>query len=374
MKLHRPSVRAWILALTITVIVVSCTDITIVVTGQETVHRKLLNRQNTEFADENLAAATTEDVASSQEESETALNNPKIVGGEESEAGEFPYYVDLDFCGGALITPRVVLTAGHCDPQRLTDKPVTVGALTRDDKFDPGKRITVLEGIAHPKFGQNGNLNNDFGLLLLERPYALPSNIQVVLNDQNRYPPYGTEMIAIGMGSTKYGGDLVDNLRDVSIPFVPGPTCKNTFGMSITRKMLCAGDPANGKDTCQGDSGSPLIHKMGNTHRLVGVVSWGINCAEYPGVYARISRGLDWIQNVVCNVWKVEAMDSAFCRKPDNSNGECRDEANVQVEGDPEKNCQWVKKRPKKRCRLKTMKKKAGNFCKESCGKCRRSF
>jgi hypothetical protein len=36
----------------------------------------------------------------------------KIIGGAPSEWGEFPFYVHLGGCGGSLIAPRVVLTAG----------------------------------------------------------------------------------------------------------------------------------------------------------------------------------------------------------------------------------------------------------------------
>ena len=46
----------------------------------------------------------------------------RIVGGEDAEPGEFPHQVALLIvdpghqfhCGGTLITPSIVLTAGHC--------------------------------------------------------------------------------------------------------------------------------------------------------------------------------------------------------------------------------------------------------------------
>ena len=34
----------------------------------------------------------------------------------------------------------------------------------------------------------------------------------------------------------------------------------------------------------------------------IGVVSWGSGCAStYPGVFARISKQIDWIEDMVCN-------------------------------------------------------------------------
>ena len=56
--------------------------------------------------------------------------------------------------------------------------------------------------------------------------------------------------------------------------------------------MICAG--GDGKDSCLGDSGGPLLLWNPNIkkHVLIGIVSWGENCAmsRYPGVYARCPK------------------------------------------------------------------------------------
>ena len=69
--------------------------------------------------------------------------------------------------------------------------------------------------------------------------------------------------------------------------------------------MICAGYPGvGGKDACQGDSGGPFICQDGTDAVITGVVSWGIGCAEanYPGVYARATTALNFIQaNMGCS-------------------------------------------------------------------------
>ena len=67
----------------------------------------------------------------------------------------------------------------------------------------------------------------------------------------------------------------------------------------ITAAMICAANP--GKDSCQGDSGGPLVTREGNFYSLIGVVSWGYGCAQAdaPGVYARVTNQLLWINNYV---------------------------------------------------------------------------
>ena len=43
--------------------------------------------------------------------------------------------------------------------------------------------------------------------------------------------------------------------------------------------MVCAGGE-EGKDACQGDSGTPLSYDSNGQHELVGVNNWGVGCGR----------------------------------------------------------------------------------------------
>jgi hypothetical protein len=67
------------------------------------------------------------------------------------------------------------------------------------------------------------------------------------------------------------------------------------------RLMVCAaGVTEAGEiiDSCQGDSGGPLFGGAGTATRLIGVVSWGVDCStQRPGVYTRVSAMSEFLMS-----------------------------------------------------------------------------
>ena len=57
-----------------------------------------------------------------------------------------------------------------------------------------------------------------------------------------------------------------------------------------------------GVDSCQNDSGGPLVCEVDGVATLVGVVSRGHKCAwtRYPGIYTSVSVD-NWIQETISN-------------------------------------------------------------------------
>merc|ERR1712186_221877 len=73
--------------------------------------------------------------------------------------------------------------------------------------------------------------------------------------------------------------------------------------MGLDESFVCAGG-VNGKDTCKGDGGSPLVcpsQSDPNTYIQAGIVAWGIGCGEdnTPGVYADVSQASCWMDQAV---------------------------------------------------------------------------
>merc|ERR1712186_312169 len=73
--------------------------------------------------------------------------------------------------------------------------------------------------------------------------------------------------------------------------------------MGLDESFVCAGG-VNGKDTCKGDGGSPLVcpsQEDPDIYIQAGIVAWGIGCGEdgTPGVYADVSQAVCWIDQAV---------------------------------------------------------------------------
>ena len=103
-------------------------------------------------------------------------------------------------------------------------------------------------------------------------------------------------------------GDMPTHLQYVALPVVSQATCKAKYAIphkptaspiDVTDNMFCAGLAAGGKDSCQGDSGGPFVCMENGKPVITGIVSFGIGCAraEYPGIYAKVTKYLTWIKS-----------------------------------------------------------------------------
>jgi secreted trypsin-like serine protease len=242
--------------------------------------------------------------------SATAAVQPRVVGGHTASISDYPWQVAVvdspsvssgnahqrQFCGGSLITSRIVITAAHCVRQGTTIDPadvdVVAGRTTLSDTSQ-GAEIPVQDVDYRSNYSANTSAN-DVGYLVLASASTQPP-IKIAGADETALWEPGRSADISGWGSTSEVGSTVDTLRAATVEMISDSYCgsPSVYGSDFkAASMVCAGYVQGGVDTCYGDSGGPLESPLaGGGYRLVGLTSWGNGCAEpnYPGVYTRVA-------------------------------------------------------------------------------------
>ncbi|XP_045454513.1 proclotting enzyme-like [Melitaea cinxia] len=229
----------------------------------------------------------------------------RVTGSRPANPREWPWMASVtpegfkQYCGGALITDRHVLTAAHCTRRwKASELFVRLGEYdlvrTNDSR---SYNFRVIE-IRQHEFFDKSNYHNDIAILKLHRAAVFNTYVWPIC-----LPPRGLQLeneiaTIIGWGTQWYGGPHSDVLMEVSVPIWVHETCVRSFSDSIFNETICAGGKEGGKDACQGDSGGPLMYQLPSGRwTVIGVVSWGVRCGEasHPGLYTRVDQYLEWI-------------------------------------------------------------------------------
>jgi len=237
-----------------------------------------------------------------------------IVNGRVTLPHSYPYMAAIylsskPFCGGTLVSRRHVLTAAHCVAGLSSSQGIRLRVRLGEHDLRSNSESGVVERrvariYSHSNFKKSPHFWNDIAILKLDRSVDYSSSIQPVCLDWSQADLSGLPATTIGWGRTSDGGPQSRLLREVEVQIWTQSSCKATYRSvaTVRDEMVCASRP--GKDSCTGDSGGPLLMcGQGKGCQQVGVASWGIGCAvsKYPGVYTRVAKYYQWIQNVVRN-------------------------------------------------------------------------
>lgn len=243
-------------------------------------------------------------------------------------------------CGASIISPTFALSSAHCfgggklpcsGPSQLA---IWAGELSLhpDGTISPKSKHAKtfraeVELQCHAKF--DGKCSHGHDLALLRLKQALPSWLRPAVVDlhASQSTRVGQPVSIVGHGLVESVNDrtliadastvlrkvtvnvLADSSASCSRVYAGGYGCSDEFSegaVSNIAQQLCAGavDQPE-RDTCAGDSGSPMVNAAG---AQVGIVSYGggpgsknrgpgRSCGDpnFPGIYARLSGFADYL-------------------------------------------------------------------------------
>ncbi|XP_021702119.1 serine proteinase stubble isoform X4 [Aedes aegypti] len=243
---------------------------------------------------------------------------PRIVGGTKAAFGRWPWQISLrqwrtstylHKCGAALLNENWAITAAHCvDNVPPSDLLLRLGeydlALEEEPYGYQERRVQIV--ASHPQFDPR-TFEYDLALLRFYEPVVFQPNIIPVCVPDGDENFIGRTAFVTGWGRLYEDGPLPSVLQEVTVPVIENKICETMYRSAgyiehIPHIFICAGWKKGGYDSCEGDSGGPMvIQRPDKRFLLAGVISWGIGCAEpnQPGVYTRISEFRDWINQIL---------------------------------------------------------------------------
>jgi hypothetical protein len=200
-------------------------------------------------------------------------------------------------CSATLLSPTVVLTAGHCT-SNYPDSPYTGMRVYTESDVDGGKNnypscggkncVEAKAWYAHPLYETAPFFFHDVGVVILKKPIKLDEYGTLPELDQldelkTERGQDDTTFTAVGYGLQEINPVFVqsDRVRMVSYPRL---IQINTPGFTGDFSLLLSNNHSTG-GTCFGDSGGPNF--LGDSNVVAGVTSFGMNgnCAGTGGVF-----------------------------------------------------------------------------------------
>ena len=193
------------------------------------------------------------------------------------------------FCGGVLVSEKVIVTAAHCVEGR---EPASIDILSGitdlcADQSGTRTKVTTIRTNIGP--------NQSIALLLTTE--AVPSDIAALAIKE---PSAGNPLLALGWGRQSIAGVPACALKSISLVVVDSSQCEMLAENPSSAEIVCS-LPAGLENTCDGDSGGPVLGFTDSGKVEVNSITMsGVGCGPAsPGLNTLITEKLleEWLSN-----------------------------------------------------------------------------
>ena len=245
------------------------------------------------------------------------------------------------FCGGTIISDRIIITAAHClayvndkmfieHPSIPSNTKLLIRAgneyLNTPEPGDHYARTYEADAFKmHPKYNsQNFDValvatNQTIKFNKLTKPICMPESS--LESGQNRW--------GHGVKFTGWGFDddfkirINDSLKDTTMSVFYPEYCSD-FYASYAEHHFCAGNERGNVGSCKGDSGGPLIYYNSRAdppfYMLIGVLHGSSDQCEdektdAPSIFARVDHPeiFDFIKKTKHDLELCQELKDCFC-------------------------------------------------------------
>jgi hypothetical protein len=246
-----------------------------------------------------------------------ATAHTSIIGGSPASRGTFPWLAfvidelgpeEFGLCTGTVVSPHLVLTAGHCAVDVETGEindPSGYAVVTGNVNWTSSPRQVsgVSQVLVFPNYHTNGSLEGwgDAALLVLSTPTSAPS-IPLATSANAERLQAGTGAQIAGWGRTYYEQEELQTELQWAKTVVQGKGyCEqHAPGFHPLGQICTVNPPSFSTGTCHGDSGGPLIAAGpgGASVVEIGLTSGGYGeCSTaLPSVFTRADLIASWVK------------------------------------------------------------------------------